>query len=423
MRHGCRNQILVRARSRAVAPRCAAMVAGGIATIVLVASVSVPALADPVSPWATGGAQTKPGDNDGKPSGARIAQVPVSQAHAMPGTVVQGGAIPQGWQPQAVPYQAVGPDGRPVTMYYAPTYVFTYPIGPSIAAPAPTRSPLAVNRRQAYGQPAANGWNYQTQGAIPPPVYALPPSTTARYQPVPYQFPAGANALGGTPLLPPTSAKPAAATPQFPPQFPPPSQRQSPPLPPNSLSPPPTQWVPASPDALPDSSVPAQPVSSVPSLSGDSAPPNPTASRAANAHLWRVVGVYDGDTITCIDDTNTQQKIRMAEIDAPELGQDFGTVSREAMAAMVFGKTVDVTDSGKDRYGRWIGHISVNGLNVNREMIATGNAWHYAAYSSDPSLAAVQSQAQTQKLGLWAQPNPTPPWNYRKNGTNPAPGN
>ena len=419
MRHGCRNQILVRARSRAVAPRCAAMVAGGIATIVLVASVSVPALADPVSPWATGGAQTKPGDNDGKPSGARIAQVPVSQAHAMPGTVVQGGAIPQGWQPQAVPYQAVGPDGRPVTMYYAPTYVFTYPIGPSIAAPAPTRSPLAVNRRQAYGQPAANGWNYQTQGAIPPPVYALPPSTTARYQPVPYQFPAGANALGGTPLLPPTSAKPAEATPQFPP----PSQRQSPPLPPNSLSPPPTQWVPASPDALPDSSVPAQPVSSVPSLSGDSAPPNPTASRAANAHLWRVVGVYDGDTITCIDDTNTQQKIRMAEIDAPELGQDFGTVSREAMAAMVFGKTVDVTDSGKDRYGRWIGHISVNGLNVNREMIATGNAWHYAAYSSDPSLAAVQSQAQTQKLGLWAQPNPTPPWNYRKNGTNPASGN
>ena len=419
MRHGCRNQILVRARSRAVAPRCAAMVAGGIATIVLVASVSVPALADPVSPWATGGAQTKPGDNDGKPSGARIAQVPVSQAHAMPGTVVQGGAIPQGWQPQAVPYQAVGPDGRPVTMYYAPTYVFTYPIGPSIAAPAPTRSPLAVNRRQAYGQPAANGWNYQTQGAIPPPVYALPPSTTARYQPAPYQFPAGANALGGTPLLPPTSAKPAAATPQFPPQF----QQQSPPLPANSLSPPPTQWVPASPDALPDSSVPAQPVSSVPSLSGDSAPPNPTASRAANAHLWRVVGVYDGDTITCIDDTNTPQKIRMAEIDAPELGQDFGTVSREAMAAMVFGKTVDVTDSGKDRYGRWIGHISVNGLNVNREMIATGNAWHYAAYSSDPSLAAVQSQAQIQKLGLWAQPNPTPPWNYRKNGTNPASGN
>ncbi|MCX7417010.1 MAG: hypothetical protein NTY25_11040 [Planctomycetia bacterium] len=316
----------MRARSRAVAARCAAMVAGGIATIVLVASVSVPALADPVSPWATGGTQTKLGDNDGKPSVARIAQVPVSQAHAMPGTVVQGGVIPQGWQPQAVPYQAVGPDGRPVTMYYAPTYVFTYPIGPSIAAPAATRPPSAVNRRQAYGQPAANGWNYQTQGAIPPPVYALPPSTTARYQPAPYQFPAGANALGGTPLLPPTSAKPAAATPQFPPQFPPPSQQQSPPLPPNSLSPPPTQWVPASPDALPDSSVPAQPVSSVPSLSGDSAPPNPTASRAANAHLWRVVGVYDGDTITCIDDTNTQQKIRMAEIDAPELGQPRATL-------------------------------------------------------------------------------------------------
>ena len=53
-------------------------------------------------------------------------------------------------------------------------------------------------------------------------------------------------------------------------------------------------------------------------------------------------------------------------------------------------------------------------------MIATGNAWHYAAYSTDSSLAALQSQAQAQRLGLWAQPNPTPPWDYRKNGQKPS---
>jgi endonuclease YncB( thermonuclease family) len=56
-------------------------------------------------------------------------------------------------------------------------------------------------------------------------------------------------------------------------------------------------------------------------------------------------------------------------------------------------------------------------MDVNRQMVATGNAWHYAAYSKDQSLADLQSQAQAQKLGLWAQPNPTPPWEFRKNGT------
>ena len=40
------------------------------------------------------------------------------------------------WTPQAVPYQGVGPDGRPITMSYSPTYVFTYTIGPPVLAAA-----------------------------------------------------------------------------------------------------------------------------------------------------------------------------------------------------------------------------------------------------------------------------------------------
>ncbi|NBT14603.1 MAG: nuclease [Planctomycetia bacterium] len=129
--------------------------------------------------------------------------------------------------------------------------------------------------------------------------------------------------------------------------------------------------------------------------------------------MWRVVGVHDGDTITCLDENNQQQKVRLSEIDAPELGQDFGKVSREALASMVFGKTVEVVDDGKDRYGRWLGHVLVNGADVNREMVATGNAWHYAAYSRDASLGQFQAQARGQQIGLWAQPNPVPPWDYR----------
>lgn len=326
----------------------------------------------------------------------------ITQATPWPGYVIQGGAIPQNFQPQPVPYQSIGPDGRPVTLYYAPTYTFTYPIGPPVLMPSP------VNRRQAYPPPVAqplpaNGWNYRAQGA-PPPAPVLPPPTVARYQPPPYQFPPTARQLGGTPLVPPALPPPGP-----PAAFGTPAAAGPPAAPPSSWqpAPPPTQWAPA-PLATPaDPPVAASPVALSPQT--PAAPSGPDA----NTHLWRVVGVQDGDTLTCLDENNQQQKIRLAEIDAPELGQDFGKVSREALAGMVFGKTVEVVDEGKDRYGRWLAHVLVNGTDVNREMVSTGNAWHYAAYSRDKSLGQLQSQARGQQIGLWAQPNPVPPWEYR----------
>ena len=126
--------------------------------------------------------------------------------------------------------------------------------------------------------------------------------------------------------------------------------------------------------------------------------------------------MQDGDTLTCLDETNQQQKVRLAGIDAPEIGQDQGKASREALAGMVFGKTIEVVDEGRDRYGRWIAQVAVNGVDVNRQMVATGNAWHYAAYSNDQMLAALQSQAQSQRIGLWSQADPVPPWVFRQNG-------
>lgn len=430
MRHGCRQSIACEWRSRAKAACCAAL------ALLIFMAAGTRADDDDVSPWATGGAKTKAGDTDGKADSVRVAQIPVTQAYAWPGYVIQGGAIPKDWKPQAIPYQAIGPDGRPITMYYAPTYTFTYPVGPPVLAVSP------VNRPQAYGQPQYSGWNYRTSGAAPP-TYAPPPPNVVRYQPSPYQYPASAPQLAGTPITPPNTPLPPPPAPQYAP----PPQQYAPPQPPlpdqwQSVQPPPTQWESAAATAAPAAmagaaalatqpAAPAPPppmtaVSTAPQMQAVSTSPQaaplvpmqsqPPAGRSANSHLWRVVGVHDGDTITCLDENNQQQKIRMAEIDAPEIGQDYGKVSRDAMAGMVFGKTVEVVDDGKDRYGRWIGHVYVNGTDVNREMVATGNAWHYAAYSKDQSLADLQRQAQAQKLGLWAQPKPTPPWEFRKNG-------
>ncbi len=388
--------------------------------------------------------------------------IPYWQATALPTAVIEGGTIPPNWQPQAVPYQGVGPDGQPITMYFAPTYVFTYQAGPPMpatATPQPVINRPRINRPGIPGQPqppaTTGGWNYATTGATPvPSTMSLQPGAYTQYRPV-YQFPADSRALTGTPLVPPgplpqstTSAFAAAPPPgpttmaaspsSAPPVYGPPPNGWAPADPSAlaaSLPPPPDQWASAAPFAAagtaagiaatqptaPPSAAIASPtmapvvppqVPVTPASSSPQQPPPPPA----NKHLWRVVGVYDGDTVTCLDENNQQQKVRLAEIDAPESGQDFGKVSREALAAMVFGRSVEVTDQGRDRYGRWIANLSVDGIDVNRQMVATGNAWVYAAYSKDPSMAEAQQQAQAAKLGLWSQDNPVPPWDYRKSG-------
>ena len=390
-----------------------------------------------VSAWATGGTSVtaQPGYGDGKPSGGAVA-MPYWQAPATPQAVIQGGAIPPGWQPQAIPYHGIGPDGRPITMYLAPTYVFTYQSGPPVLAAAVAAGGVA---RTVPGAPAT-GWNYATSGAQPVNP-ALPAATVARYPASPYQFPNDSRALTGTPVVPPAGSTVPAALPQqsvaiaptAPPAASPTQWVSSTPPPAVPATPPSGDWVTVVPPAVataalaagastaaspvtdpalaavptPSSagSTPAQPVSS-----GLSAPP----SSVAVPHLWRVVGVQDGDTLTCLDETNQQQRIRLSDIDAPEIGQDYGKASREALAALVFGKTVEVYDQGRDESGRWIARVMVDGIDVNRQMVATGNAWHYAAYSTDQTLAAVQAQAQSQQQGLWAVASPTPPWVYRQ---------
>ncbi|MDA1040430.1 MAG: thermonuclease family protein [Planctomycetota bacterium] len=429
MRQGCRHG--ERAFCRRERPLLACAL-GALVAVMLAGSAPRVEAQSPAAPTASA-APTAPA---GPP--------PYWQAPALPSAVIPGGAIPSGWTPQPVPYQGIGPDGKPFTRYFAPTYTFTYPVGPPVPA-IPRATAVPVNRKQApgYVPPAgmAPGWTFQSQG-VPPPTYALPPATTARYTPQAWQYPPGAPQLGGTAISPPPAAQQLAPPPSYqpPPAYQAPSgfQSQPPGFPSGQpLAPPPSQWVPAptsdaagfgaaaaavAPPAIaaaaasqqgasslaaasPAAPVPVQPTSSVPLQS--------PANRAANTHLWRVVGVYDGDTVTCLDENNQQQKIRLAEMDAPEMGQDFGQVSRDALADLVFGKTVEVRDEGKDRYGRWIAHLFINGIDVNRQMIATGNAWHYAAYSKDASLATAQEQAKAQRLGLWAQPNPMPPWEFR----------
>lgn len=127
----------------------------------------------------------------------------------------------------------------------------------------------------------------------------------------------------------------------------------------------------------------------------------------------RVIGVTDGDSIVLLLKNNTQLKVRLEGIDCPESHQDFGEKAKQETVMLCFQKEVTLHKTGVDRYGRTLGFIFVGDTNVNRELIRTGYAWHYKKYNKDPELAELETKAREMKVGLWSQPNPEAPWDYR----------
>ena len=107
---------------------------------------------------------------------------------------------------------------------------------------------------------------------------------------------------------------------------------------------------------------------------------------AGPKHTWRVVGVTDGDSITCLNGDKQPVKVRLNAIDAPERGQPFANKSQQLLSDMIFGKAVEVEELGTDRYKRTIGLVTIGELDVNHEMVAKGMAWHYAKYDDSRDL-------------------------------------
>lgn len=145
-------------------------------------------------------------------------------------------------------------------------------------------------------------------------------------------------------------------------------------------------------------------------------PKRPGGGARIQSASGKVVGVHDGDTITVYPGGNEPQlKVRLGGIDAPELKQPFGGASKATLSAMVYNKKVKLKVTDEDRYGRLVATVTVDGVtNVNLAMIRAGMAWHYAAYSSDASLAEAQRDARSSRRGLWSDRSPTAPWDFRK---------
>jgi endonuclease YncB( thermonuclease family) len=127
----------------------------------------------------------------------------------------------------------------------------------------------------------------------------------------------------------------------------------------------------------------------------------------------RVVKVADGDTLTVLVN-KTQIRVRLDGIDAPESKQAFGNRSRQSLAELCAGKSADVGERGKDRYGRTIGRVTCAGMDANTEQVRRGMAWVYARYVAVNSpMYELEAYARLRQIGLWADAHPVAPWEWR----------
>lgn len=129
----------------------------------------------------------------------------------------------------------------------------------------------------------------------------------------------------------------------------------------------------------------------------------------------RCVGVTDGDTLKVLHD-GREEKLRLWGIDAPELHQAFGVQSKKLASSLAFGETLTVRVHDTDRYGRTVAEVvRGDGRNVNQAMVAGGLAWWYQRYAPEERvLEQLEREARAARRGLWADPSPEAPWEFRQ---------
>ena len=126
-----------------------------------------------------------------------------------------------------------------------------------------------------------------------------------------------------------------------------------------------------------------------------------------------IVGVVDGDTLDARMDGKSA-RIRLAQIDAPERNQPFGTVAKQSLSSMAYRKDCEIQEVDRDRYGRIVAQVTCENVDVNLAMIKLGHAWAYRKYITDPGYIEAEESARSSRTGLWSEPSPVPPWDWRK---------
>lgn len=147
---------------------------------------------------------------------------------------------------------------------------------------------------------------------------------------------------------------------------------------------------------------------------------NTPADDTAEGIRGRVVRITDGDTFTLLTSDKKQVKVRLHGIDCPERSQAFGQVARQKLSDLIFNQQVRVVEKDIDRYQRTVGIVYTSDNRcVNEELLRAGLAWHYKEYDKNPAWAALEAEAREKRIGLWSQPRPVRPSEYRRTKRKP----
>jgi endonuclease YncB( thermonuclease family) len=136
-------------------------------------------------------------------------------------------------------------------------------------------------------------------------------------------------------------------------------------------------------------------------------------SAHADTFQGSVARIVDGDSLI-VRYQQQNIRVRLKEIDAPERKQPFGKQSQSSLTAICANKVARVEWTEKDRNGRTLGRVWCAGIDANAEQVRRGMAWVFDRYMKDRSLYPLQDQARAARRGLWADPTPLPPWEWRQ---------
>jgi endonuclease YncB( thermonuclease family) len=141
---------------------------------------------------------------------------------------------------------------------------------------------------------------------------------------------------------------------------------------------------------------------------------------AAEVLNGTVVGISDGDTITVLDNSSKEHKVRLMGIDAPEKSQAFGNEAKQTLLNYIYKKEVSVEYKKYDKYKRIVGKVTLNGQDICLQMIVDGMAWHYTEYEKEQQKTdrelyrEAEASARNVNIGIWSEKQPVSPWIFRQ---------
>ena len=124
------------------------------------------------------------------------------------------------------------------------------------------------------------------------------------------------------------------------------------------------------------------------------------------------VKIEDGDTLVVVNENTKYSKIRLATIDAPDLKQPFGEQAKQSLTELCLLKPVEIDEKGFNKRMQMRAKVKCNNIDASEEQAKRGMVWAEQENQTDEAIKQLIATAKANKIGLWQDSNPVPPWDF-----------